>query len=87
MTFRFILTDYVSQLLAHAVYDKLDDSMYAGRISQCRGVVVFGATLRECEDELHSTLEDWLILMDSVVFKRCRKRLIHPLRLRVLAFL
>lgn len=62
MTVRFILTDYVSQLLAHAVYDKLDEGMYAGRISQCRGVVVFGATLRECEDELHSTLEDWILV-------------------------
>ncbi|KAF5412964.1 MAG: Trans-aconitate 2-methyltransferase [Candidatus Methanogasteraceae archaeon] len=28
---------------------------------------------------------NFLILMDSVVFKRCQKRLIHPLRLRVLA--
>lgn len=44
MTVRFILTDYVSQLLAHAVYDKLDDATYAGRIPQCKGVVAFGAT-------------------------------------------
>ncbi|MEA1870306.1 MAG: hypothetical protein U9N09_09260 [Euryarchaeota archaeon] len=43
MAVRFILTDYVSQLLAYAVYDKLDDSTYAGRIPQCRGVVAFGA--------------------------------------------
>ena len=62
MTVRFILTDYVSQLLAYAVYDKLDDGNYAGRIPQCGGVVVFGATLRECEDELHSTLEDWILI-------------------------
>jgi predicted RNase H-like HicB family nuclease len=58
----FILTDYVSQLLVYAVYDKLDDGTYAGRIPQCRGVVAFGATLRECEDELHSTLEDWILV-------------------------
>ena len=62
MAVRFILTDYVSQLLAYAVYDKLDDGTYAGRIPQCRGVVAFGATLRECEDKLHSTLEDWILI-------------------------
>ena len=49
-------------IMTHAVYDKLDDGTYAGRIPQCRGVVAFGATLRECEDELHSTLEDWILI-------------------------
>jgi len=26
------------------------------------GVVAFGKTLRECEYELHSTLEEWILL-------------------------
>ncbi len=58
MAVRFILTEYVNQLMAHALYDKLEDGTFAGRIPQCKGVVAFGATLRECEDELRSTLED-----------------------------
>ncbi len=62
MTVRFILTDYVSQLLAYAAYDKLDDGTYAGRIPQCKGLLAFGATLCECEDEIHSTLEDWILV-------------------------
>ena len=62
MAVRFILTDYVNWLLAHAVYDKLDDGSYTGRIPECKGVIAFGTTLRECEDELHSTLEDWILL-------------------------
>ena len=62
MAVRFILTDYVSQLLAYTVYDKLDDGTYAGRIPQCKGVVAFGATLRECGDEIRSTLEDWILI-------------------------
>jgi len=62
MTVRFILTEYVSQLMAHAVYDKLEDGTFAGRIPPCKGVVAFGATLRECEDELRSTLEDWILV-------------------------
>ena len=62
MVVQFILTDYVNWLLAHAVYDKLDDGSYTGRIPQCKGVIAFGTTLRKCEDELHSTLEDWILL-------------------------
>ncbi len=62
MAVRFILTEYVNQLIARAVYDKLEDSTFAGRIPQCKGVVAFGATLRECEDELRSTLEDWILV-------------------------
>jgi len=62
MTVRFILTEYVNQLMANAVYDKLEDDTFAGRIPQCKGVVAFGLTLRECEDELRSTLEDWILV-------------------------
>lgn len=51
MAVRFILTDYVSQALAHAVYDKLEDGTFAGRIPSCAGVVAFGSTLQECEVE------------------------------------
>ena len=45
MTVRFILTEYVDQLMACAVYDKLEDATFAGRIPPCKGVVAFGATL------------------------------------------
>ena len=59
---RFVLSDYVEQALAEAAYDKLEDATFAGRIPPCPGVVAFGATLRECEDELRSTLEDWILV-------------------------
>ena len=62
MEVKFILTEYVSQLMARAVYDKLKDRTFAARIPQCKGVVAFGPTLRECEDELRSTLEDWILV-------------------------
>ena len=62
MVVRFILTDYVNQALAKAVYDKLEDGTYAGRIPPCTGVVAFGNTLQECEAELRSTLEDWILV-------------------------
>jgi len=28
----------------------------------CKGVIAFAPTLRECEDELRSTLEDWILV-------------------------
>jgi len=62
MEIRFILSDYVEQALAEAAYDKLEDGTFAGRIPSCTGVVAFGATLRECETELRSTLEDWILV-------------------------
>jgi predicted RNase H-like HicB family nuclease len=62
MSARYILSEYVEQAMAQAVYDKLEDDSFAGRIPSCKGVIAFGATLRECEDELRSTLEDWILL-------------------------
>ncbi len=62
MTVRFILSDYVDKAIALAMYDKLEDGTFAGRIPACKGVVAFGETLRECQDELRSTLEEWILL-------------------------
>jgi predicted RNase H-like HicB family nuclease len=62
MSVQFILSEYLDRAMAQAEYDKLEDGSFSGRIAVCTGVVSFGATLRECEDELRSTLEDWLWL-------------------------
>ncbi len=62
MAVRYILSEYVEQAMAQALYDKLEDGTFAGQIPTCKGVVAFGATLRECEEELRSTLEDWVLL-------------------------
>lgn len=58
----FVLTDYIERAMAFADYDKLDDGTFTGRIPVCPGVVAFGKTLRECENELRSTLEEWILL-------------------------
>lgn len=59
---RYILSDYVEQAMSEAVYDKLEDDTFVGRIPPCKGVLAFGTTLRECEGELQSTLEDWILI-------------------------
>jgi len=57
-----ILTGYIESAFSHAEYDKLEDGTFSGRIPLCKGVVAFGKTLRECEAELQSTLEDWILV-------------------------
>lgn len=58
----FPLTDYVNASLECAKYDKLADGSFSGRIPKCKGVIAFGESLRECENELRSTLEDWILV-------------------------
>lgn len=62
MAIKFILSDYVDRAIAQAIYDKLEDGTFTGRIPVCKGVIAFASTLRECENELRSTLEDWILL-------------------------
>jgi len=57
-----ILTGYIDCALSRAEYDKLEDGTFSGRIPGCKGVIAFGTTLRECENELQSTLEDWIFV-------------------------
>jgi predicted RNase H-like HicB family nuclease len=45
-----------------AVYDKLEDATFSGCIPSCPGVLAFASTLKECQEELRSTLEDWVLV-------------------------
>ena len=62
MAIKFILSDYIALAMAQAAYDKLEDGTFAGRIPACPGVIAFADTLCLCEEELRSTLEDWLLV-------------------------
>jgi len=62
MKTKFILSEYIDRLVAQALYDKLEDGTYSGNIPECKGVIAFGKTLSECQDELRSTLEDWILV-------------------------
>ena len=57
-----MLTDYINKAMSDAVFDKLEDGNFSGKISQCPGVVAFGETLYQCQKELKSSLEGWLIV-------------------------
>lgn len=58
-----VLTGYIESALSLAEYDKLEDGTFSGRIPVCKGVIAFGTTLRECEEELRSTLGDWVLVV------------------------
>ncbi len=62
MSGNYILSDYVELALERAEYDKLEDGSFSGRIPECKGVVAFAKSLRGCESELRSTLEDWVLV-------------------------
>ncbi len=62
MDTQYVLTEYLDQAMAQAEYNKLEDNTFAGRIPACKGGVAFGETLRACEIELRSTLEDWFLV-------------------------
>ena len=57
----FPTTSYIEAAVELARYDKLGDGSFAGEIPKLKGVAAFGKNLRECEGELRSTLEDWIL--------------------------
>ena len=58
----FPLSAYIEAALELARYDKLEDDSFAGEIPKLKGVAAFGRSLRECENELRSALEDWILV-------------------------
>jgi len=57
-----MLIDYINKALSKAEYDKLEDDTFSGKIPECPGVLAFGKTLFECQKELESVFEGWLIV-------------------------
>ncbi len=57
-----ILTGYIDSALSHAEYDKLEVVTFYGSIPICKGIIAFKKTLRECENELQSVLEEWIFI-------------------------
>jgi predicted RNase H-like HicB family nuclease len=58
----YMLIEYINKAMSKAVYEKLEDGTYLGKIPQCPGVIAFAETLYECQEEVRSVLEGWLIV-------------------------
>ncbi len=57
-----MLIEYINNGMSEAVYDKLEDGSFFGKIPRCPGVVAFGETLYQCQKELITSVEGWLIV-------------------------
>ena len=57
-----MLIEYVNKTMSKALYEKLEDGTYSGKIPQCPGVIAFEDSLYQCQEELRTALEGWLIV-------------------------
>lgn len=57
-----MLIQYIEKAIEKAIYTRLEDGSYSGRIPDCPGTIAFGDTTKACREELHSVLEDWIII-------------------------
>ena len=62
MVVRLVLSDYIAEATRLASFRQLEDGSFAGRVEPCPGLLAFGETLEECQQELRSVLEDWILL-------------------------
>lgn len=57
-----MLTDYIAAAMRRAEYKTLEDDTYWGEIPPLQGVWANADSLKECEEELESVLEDWILI-------------------------
>ncbi len=57
-----MLTTYIQHAMRLAKYEILEDGQYYGEIPGFQGVWAKAENLEACREELHSALEDWLVL-------------------------
>ena len=57
-----MIVEYIDEAMRRASYKILEDGSYYGWIEELSGVWASGGSLEECRKELHSVLEDWLLL-------------------------
>ncbi|MCA2693031.1 MULTISPECIES: type II toxin-antitoxin system HicB family antitoxin [unclassified Microcystis] len=62
MLVRYALSDYIQEALTISQIEQLEDGSYVGTIPNCHGIIAFGNTFAECQVELRSTLEDWVLV-------------------------
>ena len=60
--FEILQQRYITAAIERADYQKLRDKTYSGTIPDCPGVVAFRETLTECQRELVSVLQDWILV-------------------------
>ena len=57
-----MLKEYITAAMLRAEYKMLEDETYWGEIPPLQGLWANADTLKECEEELESVLEDWILI-------------------------
>ena len=57
-----MLLEYVEEAMKRAVYEKLEDGTFWGRIPACPGVVAGSKSLAQCQRDLRESLDGWIIV-------------------------
>jgi predicted RNase H-like HicB family nuclease len=59
---KIMFNEYIDKAMQHAVYERLEDGTYFGRIPGFKGVWADTPTKQECREELREVLEGWILL-------------------------
>ena len=57
-----MLSEYIAAAMRGAEYKMLEDKTYWGEIPLLQGVWANADSQKECEEELESVLEDWIMM-------------------------
>jgi predicted RNase H-like HicB family nuclease len=57
-----MLTEYIQSAMSRAHYELMENGVFFGTISGCKGLWAEGKTLEKCRAALQGALEDWLLL-------------------------
>ena len=57
-----MLTDYIREAMRLAHYELMENGRFFATVPPLEGLWAEEVTLEKCREELHSTLEDWLLL-------------------------
>ena len=57
-----MLTDYIREAMRLAHYELMENGRFFATIPKLRGLWAEDATLEACQEELQSTLEDWIMI-------------------------
>lgn len=58
----FFAALYCYRAMEQAMYSRLPEGGFCGRVPSCTGVIAFAPTKRACREELASVLLDWVLL-------------------------
>ena len=56
-----MLIEYIKKAMSKAVYEKLEDDNFVGKIPSCSGVIAFGEPLYQCQENQDHPLRDGLL--------------------------